>query len=491
MNNRFLISLSAAVFALAAYAATPAAAQLPTNSALGAISFDDAITSFNYGDNDLAYRQFQKLANEGDSRAQYYLAYMMDAGLGTGKDPSGAANWYKKSAQQDYLPAVVYLGYMYSSGHGVQRDDKEAFKWYTRAAQMGDPIAQNNLATMLQRGVPYAKNEPLAAQWFLQSAMQGNMRAQYNLAAMYRTGDGIKKNLKEAMRWYSFAANQGDMYAQNALGYMYRKGEGTEDGKPDPQTAIDWYRRAAEQGHVKSQMAIAVMYELGEAGNDRGIDDALVWYFNAAGQGNERAMHRLGYLYERGRECIDYKCDDEKKRGQGLAKDDREALKWYRKAAEERSYPPSIIALGNFYEFGRGGLKKDPRKAMEYYIKGTCYVEPLAMLELARLYREGTADYNKKPDLMRAYQWYTLARSTIMNRSDSAISADSDSDEAMLTEATRWLTDLNFKITPNDKESAKRLATGWHPCVTAGPRKLEGAKPQLSYDPVPDDADDK
>lgn len=462
--------------------ASPAAAQMPMQA-----TFEEAIAAFNYGDNDLAFKQFYRLANDGDSRAQYYLAYMMDSALGTGKDLAGAAQWYRKSAQQDYLPAIVYMGYIHSSAHGVPRDDKEAFKWYTRAAQMGDAIAQNNLATMLLRGVPYAKNEPLAAQWFLQSAMQGNMRAQYNLATMYRLGQGIKKNGPEALRWYSFAANQGDMYAQNALGYMYRKGEGTEK---DPAEAIEWYRRAAEQGHVRSQMAIAIMYELGEAGADKGLDDATVWYFNAANQGNERAMHRLGYLYERGRECIDVKPCDEKKSGQGLARDEKEAFRWYKKAVDERNHAPSITALAGFYEQGKGGVKPDLRKAVEFYIKAAGVKDPLAMMELGRLYKEGKADFNGKEDRVRAYQWYTLAQRELSDRMKSG--KGTIADEEMMAGALKQITAMNVNMDSNDRQNAMRLVNSWRPFGSGYVYKPPGKQNDVfEYDSIEEDAQKK
>jgi TPR repeat protein len=451
------------------------------------VTFEDAISAFNYGDNDLANKHFWKLAGQGDARAQYYLAYMLDAGLGTGQDMNGAANWYKKSAEQDFLPAVVYMGYIYSQGRGVAKDEKEAFKWYTRAAQMGDAVAQNNLATMLLVGKPYTKNAPLAAQWFLQSAMQGNMRAQYNLATMYRTGDGVGRNYKEALKWYGFAANQGDMYAQNALGYMYRKGLGTERPAADAtaeqkaaielankQQAIEWYRRAAEQGHMKSQMALAVMYELGEAGSERGPDEAAVWYFSAARQGNERAMHRLGYFYERGPEACptDAACERPEREGRGLPKDDKEALKWYKKAAEEKNYTPSIIALARFYQNGLGGLRKDAKKALDLFNKAAGRSDPVAMLELARLYREGAG---VPKDNVRALQWYGLAYQTLQEQGKNPKGPLPDPD--LETEATKWRIYLRNNMSKNDIENATRLINQWRPTYVSDP----GSQP-LFYD---------
>src|SRR5690606_22112676 len=93
-------------------------------------SFSAGIRAFSQGDNTLAARHFLSLAHEGDARAQYYIAYLMDIGEGVGSDPMGALAWYRKSAEQDYLPAQSYLGYAYSTGKGVKQNDTEAFKWY-------------------------------------------------------------------------------------------------------------------------------------------------------------------------------------------------------------------------------------------------------------------------------------------------------------------------------------------------------------------------
>ena len=61
------------------------------------------------------------------------------------------------------------------------------------------------------------------------------------------------------------------------------------------------------------------MYE-----NGRGVakDDyeAVKWYRKAADQGDARAQCNLGLMYENGR---------------GVSKDEYEAVKWFRKAAEQ------------------------------------------------------------------------------------------------------------------------------------------------------------
>ncbi len=381
---RFLPATALAAVLAVFISVQPAQAQMAEDVSLGA-----AMQAFNFGDNQLAGRYFWKLAAGGDPQAQYYLAYMLDAGLGMGRDLYQAARWYEKSASQNFLPAVVYMGYIYSIGHGVERDEKQAFTWYTRAAQMGDAIAQNNLATMLRSGKPYRKDLPLAIQWFQQAASQGNPRAQYNLATMYRRGEGVKKNPQEAIKWYTFAANQGDMYAQNALGGMYRYGLGVDK---DYARAIDWYRRAAEQGHGPSQYALARLYDSGEV-SGAGPSEAAIWYYHAAAQGYDKAQHRLGYMYET---------------GLGLPKDAREALRWYTRAADEHGNTLSMVAIASMYDRGLTGKSATAQEqALTWYKKAANYGDGHAQMELGRRYREGVGGVQR--DRIEAYKWFALA----------------------------------------------------------------------------------
>ena len=55
----------------------------------------------------------------------------------------------------------------------------------------------------------------------------------------------------------------------------------------------------------------------GVAKDDR---QAVYWYRKAADQGNANAQYNLGVMYEN---------------GEGVAKDDKQAVYWYRKAADQ------------------------------------------------------------------------------------------------------------------------------------------------------------
>ena len=61
-------------------------------------------------------------------------------------------------------------------------------------------------------------------------------------------------------------------------------------------------------------------YYSGNNGKDRDYSEALKWYRKAAEQGISSAQYNLGRMYEKGR---------------GVLKDKNEALKWYKQAAEK------------------------------------------------------------------------------------------------------------------------------------------------------------
>ena len=76
-------------------------------------------------------------------------------------------------------------------------------------------------------------------------------------------------------------------------------------------------KKAAEQGDAFAQYSLGLRYVDGR-GVAKDDAEAVKWYRKAAGQGNADGQFELGYMYESGR---------------GVAKDEAEAAKWYQKAA--------------------------------------------------------------------------------------------------------------------------------------------------------------
>ncbi len=80
----------------------------------------------------------QKLAGEGDAKAQARLGAMYLLGSGVEKNEQKAAEWFLKSANHGNVDAQLIIAAMHDRGMGVKSDVKMAIKWYEKAAAQGN-----------------------------------------------------------------------------------------------------------------------------------------------------------------------------------------------------------------------------------------------------------------------------------------------------------------------------------------------------------------
>ena len=64
----------------------------------------------------------EMLGGQGNAKAQYSLALMLDEGLGISPNASEALGWYRKAATQGHVDAQYNLGGVYRDGNGVTQD---------------------------------------------------------------------------------------------------------------------------------------------------------------------------------------------------------------------------------------------------------------------------------------------------------------------------------------------------------------------------------
>ena len=125
-----------------------------------------------------------------------------------------------------------------------------------------------------------------------------------------------RKDYAEAMRWYRKAADQGNAAAQNNIGGCTRMAGAWR--RTTPRRCAGIARRPTRDMPSRSTASA------GCTQNGRGVAqdyaEAMRWYRKAADQGNAVAQYNLGGLYENGR---------------GVAQDYAEAMRWYRKAADQ------------------------------------------------------------------------------------------------------------------------------------------------------------
>jgi clan AA aspartic protease (TIGR02281 family) len=121
--------------------------------------------------------------------------------------------------------------------------------------------------------------------------------------------------------------------------------------------------------------------------------EAVKWFRLAADKGNAKALGFLGAIFHDG--------------GEGVAKDYREAVKWYRLAAQKGN-ADAEGTLGQIFYTGGAGVTQDFKEAATWYALAAVHGEAEAQLRFGYMYYNGqgvTQDYKQ------ALKWYGLAAS--------------------------------------------------------------------------------
>jgi TPR repeat protein len=118
--------------------------------------------------------------------------------------------------------------------------------------------------------------------------------------------------------------------------------------------------------------------------------EAVKWYRKAAEQNNADAQNALGVCYHN---------------GDGVPQDYAEALKWYRSAAEQ-GHARAQNNLGDFYYQNGLGLEKDYAEAVQWFRKAAEQRHWAAQFQLAECYSQG---HGVAKDDAEAVQWYRKA----------------------------------------------------------------------------------
>lgn len=96
------------------------------------------LDAYQSGDYATALAQFEPLAEQGDSVAQFSLGVMYDNGEGVIQDYEQAFSWFQRAAEQGHPRAQGHLGRMYFLGRGVDEDLVQAYIWFNLAVAQGD-----------------------------------------------------------------------------------------------------------------------------------------------------------------------------------------------------------------------------------------------------------------------------------------------------------------------------------------------------------------
>jgi TPR repeat protein len=190
-----------------------------------------------------------------------------------------------------------------------------------------------------------------------------------------------------------------------------------DDGKPiqDEEMPVD---------DPAAQTMIGNRFRNGE-GVDRDYKEAVQWYRKAAEQDYEGAQNNLAAMYEK---------------GLGVPKDEHEALKWYRRAAEQGNVYAQH-SLGSMYRDGRGG-PRDHGEAAKWILKAAEQGHKGAFKDMGELHWKGSGVPQNN---VLAYMWWKLA----------SLRGDEESERSYKTVAG--------KMTSDKISEAEKMVREWRP----------------------------
>jgi TPR repeat protein len=153
--------------------------------------------------------------------------------------------------------------------------------------------------------------------------------------------------------------------------------------------AFKLVKATAEQGHVGAQSDLGVMYADGR-GVAKNESEAVIWFRRAAEKDHAGAQYNLGMMYEKGR---------------GVVRDPDEAVVWYQKAAALGVVPAQYSLGVALYANG----EFDPQAYLDaamWFRRAAEAGHPGAQFNLGVMYEEGQG---VAKDLVRSHVWFNLA----------------------------------------------------------------------------------
>lgn len=240
-----------------------------------------------------AMQFFRPLADSGDFRAQYYVAYMYLNGYGVSKNGEKGVEYLQKSLDQNYHLAQALMGFLYAQGEVVPVDHKKAISLYQKAADQGNTSAMLNLAVAYYMGNGVPRNLTRAIELLEKIPIEEQPAAGRYLGDVYMARDGSK--IDAAIGAYRTAAQAGDLASYAALAKMYLEGT---TGEVDTARAFKYYQYAAAQGYAPAQYDLGIMYINGMGVSDDPIQ-GHAWLSWAAHQNYEPAIATLNQLKEK------------------------------------------------------------------------------------------------------------------------------------------------------------------------------------------------
>lgn len=281
----------------------------------------------------MSIEELQRLAEQGDVEAQYYLGIMYSDGDGIQRDYKKGFFWCEKAALQGYPEAQFVVADMYECGDGVERNIEKAIEWYKKAAENDNDDAKSELIRLYGRGKLNNYNIDKYVAWgvnvikekydftLINGLVDIFKKGFYNIADYFQSVPQYLIELVEKNDLCSLEAFQliallfqkkviseklytrifkifeqwmiEDVHGEWLLAEMYEKGDII---KQDYLKAFKLYEDAALKGDGDSGWKLAGLYGRG-LGVALDHEKEVYWLTQAMKHGSDDAIFNLAYCY--------------------------------------------------------------------------------------------------------------------------------------------------------------------------------------------------
>ena len=263
---------------------------------------------YGYGElknNISALRYFKRAADQGYLPAQQFMARFS---LMKENNPEQALYWFKRAADSNDIQAQMYCAAAYLFGVGVKKNPESAQRYLIAAAKTGNSIAQYALAQSFLDSRQLA-NKKLGLIWLDKAVAQKNPAAQTKLGELYAKGESVPADIVKAKELLGLAVDQGYIPAVYQMAELLRM-------QGDFKQAKDWYIRAENAHYAPAKMALSQIYTE-KTSPFYDLHQGFLQMLKAAQSGYSEAQLALAVMY---------------KNGLGVEKDENLAKEWEQKA---------------------------------------------------------------------------------------------------------------------------------------------------------------
>lgn len=275
--------------------------------------------------------------------------------------------------------AMRTLGRMRDTGNGLRKDERESASWYRKAADKGDGWAMYNLSIGIASGQGGLRKDLVEAEALAKKAVAAGFSNGYNAIANARIVAGDQKGYTDAL---SRGVEAGAVWAIEQRGYDLVYGD--RGAVKDVNAGIAMLEKAVAGGEKSAALFLAQQYHSGHNGFPKDKSKSFKWFTKAAELHSVDAMLPLSGMLED---------------GEDVPKNQAEADKWQRKAAESGDPRAAWFEAEALRKQGRD------QEAERFYLASAYGGNEMATYQLGYLY--GSSDSIR--DYFKAAYWYLIS----------------------------------------------------------------------------------